>query len=113
MKCPKCKSNLRMVEVGVWGAKRKVVSYQCPDCDYYEFEKESSKKLLEDLRKTPLRIKQKIIKLSHDRLGVYFNKDIIRSLDLRGGEDIDISIPDSKHIIIGLGDRNVKMKSET
>ena len=108
MKCPKCNSNLRRIEVSIWGAKEKSISYQCPDCDYYEFEKESSKKVLEELRKTPLKIKQKIIKLSRDRLGMYFNKDVIRSLNLKCGEDIDVSIPDSKHIVVELEDKNTK-----
>ena len=103
MKCPECNSDLRMIEVGAWGAKKKAVSYQCPSCDYYEFEGESSKKLLEELRKTPLKIRQKIIKLSHDRLGMYFTKDMVRSLNLKGGESIDVSLPDKKHIVIGLG----------
>ena len=104
MKCPKCDSSLRRVEVGAWGAKRKAVSYQCSNCDYYELDEQSSKKVLEELRKTPLKIKQRIIKLSHDRLGMYFNKDVIRSLDLKGGEEINISVPDKKHIIIGIKD---------
>ena len=36
--CPKCKSNLKRVQVSVFGAKNKVLSYQCPKCDYFEFE---------------------------------------------------------------------------
>jgi len=40
--CPKCKSRLKKVEVKVHGAKEKVVSYQCPKCDYFEFENGSS-----------------------------------------------------------------------
>ena len=108
MKCPECKSGLRRVEVSAWGAKRKAVSYQCPNCDYYEFEKESSKKVIEELRKTPLKIRQKIIKLSQDRLGMYFNKDVIRSLNLKGGEEIDIRIPDQKHIVVELENKEVK-----
>lgn len=108
MKCPECKSNLRKVEVSVWGAKSQAISYQCPDCDYYEFEGNTSKKVLEELRKTPLKIKQKIIKLSHDRLGMYFNKDVIRSLNLKGGEEIDVCIPDKEHIIVELENRDVK-----
>lgn len=39
---------------------------------------------------------------------MYFNWDIVRSLNLRGGEDIDVSIPDNKHIVIGLEEKGVK-----
>ncbi len=102
MKCPKCKSNLRKVQVSVAGAKSKAVSYQCPKCDYFEFEQSSSGKVLEELRASPLKIKQKIIRLSKDRLGIYFNSNIIRSLNLRKGEDLFVSIPDEKHIVIEL-----------
>ena len=108
MKCPECNLDLRRVEVSAWGAKRKAISYQCPKCDYYEFEEGSYKKVIEELRKTPLRIRQRVIKLSHDRLGMYFNKDIIRSLGIQGGEEIDVCIPDNKHIVIVLENKNLK-----
>ncbi|MCX6706794.1 MAG: hypothetical protein NT001_01490 [Candidatus Woesearchaeota archaeon] len=100
MKCPKCDSNIKKVEVSVEGAENKVVSYQCPNCDYFEFEPISSKKVVEELRETPLKIKQTIVKLSKDRLGIYLNSHIIRSLNLKKGEDIYVSVPDKKHIIL-------------
>ncbi|MFA6072808.1 MAG: hypothetical protein WC758_01715 [Candidatus Woesearchaeota archaeon] len=99
MKCPNCKVELRKVLVTINGAKNKAVSYQCSNCDYYEFESESSKKVVEELHSV-LKIKQKIVKLSQDRLGMYINKDIARSLDLKGGEEILVSLPDKKHIVI-------------
>jgi transposase-like protein len=99
MKCPKCKSELRKVPVAVNGAKTKAVSYQCPNCDYYEFEQSSSKKVADELS-TVLKIKQTIVKLSQDRLGMYINKDIARSLNLKGGEEILVSLPDKNHILI-------------
>ena len=102
MKCPKCESNLRKVEVKVQGAENKVVSYQCPNCDYFEFEPISSKKVIEELRETPLKIKQKIVKISQDRLGIYFNNNLIRSLDLKKGEEVYVSVPDKRHIILEL-----------
>ena len=100
MICPECNSNLKKVEVSVQDAKSKVISYQCPKCNYFEFEPGSSKKVVEELRETPLRIKQKIIKLSQDRLGMYFNRDVVRSLNLKAGEDIYVSVPDKKHMIV-------------
>jgi transposase-like protein len=102
MKCPKCESNLKKVEVSVAGAQTKAVSYQCPNCDYFEFEPESSKKVVEELRETPLKIKQKIVKLSQDRLGIYFNNNVVRSLGIKKGEDIYVSVPDKRHIILEL-----------
>jgi hypothetical protein len=102
MKCPKCNSNLRKLSVKVHGAENKAISYQCPDCDYFEFEPISSKKVIEELRETPLKIKQKLVKISQDRLGIYFNNNIIRSLDLKKGEDVYVSVPDKRHIILEL-----------
>ena len=102
MKCPKCDSNLRKVDVSVYGAKSKAISYQCPKCDYFEFEPISSKKVIEELRETPLKIKQKIIKISQDRLGIYFNNNLIRSLDLKKGENVYVSVPDKNHIVLEL-----------
>ena len=100
MNCPKCNSTINEVEVNVHGAKNKALSYQCSKCDYFEFESKSSKKVVEELRETPLKIKQKIVTLSQDRLGMYFNNNIVRSLDLKRGEEIYVSVPDKKHIVI-------------
>lgn len=102
MKCPECNSNLNKVEVSVHGAENKVLSYQCPQCDYFEFDPESSKKIVEELREAPLKIKQKVVKLSQDRLGMYFNRNIIESLGLKSGEEIYVSVPDKKHIVVEL-----------
>jgi transposase-like protein len=98
-KCPECGSDMKKVLVDVHGAKNKAVSYQCTKCDYYEFENASSKKVVEELRSV-LQIKQTIVKLSQDRLGMYINKDIARCLELKGGEEILVSLPDKKHILI-------------
>jgi len=102
MKCPKCSEKLKKVFVKVAGAKQKAASYQCNDCDYVEFEPESSKAVIEELRETPLKIRHKVVKLSQDRLGIYFNSNIIRSLGLKKGKEIYVSIPDEKHIVIEL-----------
>ncbi len=103
MKCPKCGSKLNEIKVEVEGAAKKVTSFQCPKCDYFIFEEKSAKEVIEEL-KSPLTIKQKVIKLSQDRLGIYFNRDVIRSLKLRAGEEIYIAVPDKKHIILRLPD---------
>ena len=102
MDCPNCKTNLKKIKVKIAGAKTKAVSYQCPKCDYFEFEPASSKKIVEELRETPLKIKQKIVKLSQDRLGMYINKDVARSLNLKGGENVYVSVPDKKHIVVNM-----------
>jgi len=101
MNCPKCGSKLKEAKVKVEGAVKKVTSLQCPKCDYFSFEEKSAKEVIEEL-KSPLTIKQKIIKLSQDRLGLYFNKDIIRSLNLKSGEEVYLAIPDKKHILVRL-----------
>lgn len=102
MKCPKCNSNMKEVKVKIQDADSPVTSYQCPDCDYFDFEDISMNKAIAEIKKkeTALQIKQKVIKLSHDRLGMYFNRDIARSLNLKGGEDIYVSVPDKNHLVV-------------
>jgi hypothetical protein len=102
MICPKCNSELKKVAVSVSGAKNKAISYQCNKCDYFEFEPLSSQKVVEELRETPLKIKQKIVKLSQERLGIYLNSHVVRSLNLKKGEELYVSVPDKKHIVIEL-----------
>src|SRR3989344_6518080 len=100
MKCPECSSTLKKVEVSVAGAENKALSYQCDKCDYFEFEPISSQKVISELRETPLKIKQKIVKLSQDRLGIYLNNNLVRSLNLKKGEEVYVSVPDKKHIVL-------------
>ena|SRR3989338_8503777 len=102
MKCPQCGAGLKSVQVKVAGAKSKVSSSQCPKCGYFEFEPASSRKVLEELRESPLKIEQKIVKLSGQRLGIYLNRHVVKSLNLRKGEYVFVSVPDRKHILIEL-----------
>ena len=102
MLCPKCSSNLKKVEVNIEGAKQKAISYQCTKCDYFEFEEKSAAKVVKELKtkETTLKIRQKIIKLSQGRLGMYFNKNVVESLELKAGEEVYVSVPDKDHIVL-------------
>ncbi len=102
MKCPECNGVLKKISVSVYGAKQKVMSEQCEKCNYFTFDKLSSEKVIKELRDTPLKIKQKVVKLSQDRLGIYLNTHIVTSLGIKKGEEVFVSVPDKKHIIIEL-----------
>jgi len=88
--------------VKVAGASGTAVSWQCGGCDYFTFEKASSSKVLAEL--SPLKIKQKIIGLSQDRLGIYLNTHVVRSLGLKKGGSVYVSVPDEKHIVLEIGE---------
>ncbi|GBE20285.1 hypothetical protein BMS3Abin17_01023 [archaeon BMS3Abin17] len=102
--CPDCKSKLKKVQIKIEDAETKAISYQCPNCDYFIFEPETTLKIIEEIKtkESPLKIKQKIIKLSKDRLGMYFNKDIIESLNLKSGEEILVSVPNKKKVVLDI-----------
>lgn len=102
MKCPICNSELEKVEVNIEDAETAATSYQCTKCDYYSFEPESVIKIVREIKKneSPLKIKQKIIKLSQDRLGMYFNQDVIKSLNLKSGGEILVSVPEKNKIVL-------------
>lgn len=104
MKCPKCDIQIKEVKVKIQDADSPVTSYQCGKCGYFDFEEKSMNKAINEikLKESPLKIKQKIIKLSHDRLGMYINRDVARSLDLKGGEEVYVSVPDKKHIVVDI-----------
>ena len=105
MICPKCHSKLKKIKVDVEDAKTKAISYQCPKCDYFTFEPKSAVEVIREIKEneSPLKIKQKIIKLSKDRLGMYFNNDLVRSLNLKSGKDIFVTVPDKKRIVLKVG----------
>ena len=102
MECLKGHGIMKKVKVKIQDANTSVISYQCRKCGYFDFEDTSMNKAIEEIKRkeAPLRIKQKIIKLSHNRLGMYLNRDVARSLDLKGGEDIFVSVPDKNHMVI-------------
>lgn len=104
MRCPKCDTKLKEVKVRIQDADSPVTSYQCGKCGYFDFEKKSISKAISEIKakETPLMIKQKIIKLSRDRLGMYINRDVARCLDLKGGEEVYVSVPDKKHLVVNL-----------
>ncbi len=104
--CPKCGLRMKEVKVKIQDAKSPVTSYQCTSCGYFDLEEKSISRAVDEIKakEATLKIKQKIIKLSHDRLGMYINRDVARSLNLRGGEDVYISVPDKKHIIVSLSE---------
>lgn len=106
MECPKCNSKMKEIKVNIQDAESPVNSYQCLKCGYFDFEESSINRAINEikLKEMPLAIKQKIIKLSHNRLGIYINRDIARSLNLRGGEDIYVSVPDKKHLVLNIRD---------
>lgn len=46
MRCPECEGKMEKVEIEMNGMDDYVFSYQCPNCDYYEFEPESRAKVV-------------------------------------------------------------------
>ena len=103
--CPECKSNMKEIKVNIQDAESPVTSYQCGKCGYFDFEEKSIQKAIKEikLKGAPLTIKQKIIKLSHGRLGMYINQDVARCLKLKGGEEVYVSIPDKHHLLVNVG----------
>lgn len=104
MECPKCDGKMKQVKVKIQDADSLVNSYQCAKCGYFDFEESSINKVISEIKakEAPLKIKQKIIKLSHDRLGMYINRDVARSLNLKGGEEVYVSVPDKRRLIVDI-----------
>ena len=105
MNCPKCNAKLKEIKVRIQDAESPVASYQCSKCGYFDFEEKSISKAIREIRlkESTLKIKQKIIKLSHDRLGMYINRDVARSLNLKGGEEVYVSVPGNKRLVVDIG----------
>ena len=104
MKCPECNNLMKEVKVKIQDADSLVSSYQCAKCGHFDFEDTSINIAIREIkeRETPLKIRQKLVKISQDRLGIYLNKDIIRSLHLRAGKEVYISVPNEKRIVVSL-----------
>lgn len=103
--CSQCHARVKEIKVKIRDAQSPVTSYQCGKCGYFDFEESSIKRAIQEIKikEMPLTIKQRIIKLSHGRLGMYINKDIARSLKLKGGEEVYVSVPDKHHLLVNVG----------
>lgn len=99
MQCSTCAKEMKRVLVEIDGAQTKAVTWQCVACDRMSVEPTSARRVLDELA-SPLRIKQRIVKISQGRLGLYLGKDVVRSLGLKGGETIEMSVPSKKRIVI-------------
>lgn len=104
MICKKCHKKMKEIKVNVEGAKLSSKAFECSKCGDLQFDRESGLKVVKELEKKkkscPLNIEQKITKLSYDRLGFYFNKDIVRCLDLKPGEKVHLTVLDKKNLLI-------------
>ena len=107
MKCKKCGGVLKEFNIEVEGSGLHSEGFECTKCGELFFESEKGREIVEDLRQREflkelpaLSIKQKVVKLSKDRLGFYFNKDIARCVNLKPGEEIQVRLLDKKRILI-------------
>lgn len=48
--CPRCGTQIKKVNIAIHGAKSIIKSMQCPECDYYNFDNSSVKKVIEELK---------------------------------------------------------------
>lgn len=107
MKCKKCGGTLERFAVGVEDSDLPGEGFECKKCGELFFDEKKSRAIVEGLKKKELlkelpalSIRQKIIKLSKDRLGFYFNKDIVRCAKLKAGEPIEVRLLDKKRIMV-------------
>lgn len=54
MKCPKCQTSLKKINVKVQDAKTKAISYQCGKCGWFRFEPKSAERVIKELKKPKL-----------------------------------------------------------
>lgn len=98
-KCPNCRLELKEGEIVI----EEAVKHQCPACHYYKLEPTGEvTRTVKEITGSPLQIKQKITTLSQGRLGLYLNQDVVRSLGLKAGQEVYLSVPDGKIILIQL-----------
>jgi len=50
MNCPECDSEMVVVNVKIQDANSLVTSYQCPGCDYFNFEKQIIERAISEIK---------------------------------------------------------------
>ena len=97
-KCPNCHLELKPAEVLV----EETVKYECEKCAYAHHEPKESRKEMATKGLSPLTLRQKITTLAQGRLGLYLSQDVVRSLKLKAGQEVHVSVPDEKTLMIKL-----------
>lgn len=91
--CSDCGKEMRKIDVEVEEAKTKGVGWECSSCGNLEFEKASSKKILNELKaKKPIHLSLRVIKLPSGQLGIYFDDKILEHFRLTPGEKVEAEI---------------------
>ena len=107
MKCKKCGGPLEKFAVEVEDSDLGSGGFECKKCGELFFDEKKGRVIVEELKRKELlrelpalSIRQKIIKLSKNGLGFYFNKDLTRSAKLKAGEPIEVRLLDKKRILV-------------
>lgn len=107
--CPDCGEEMVFVEVAVEDADSKVISYQCPSCGHFEFDQESSRKAVSELKdkhkKSRKEVEERIVKFTDNKLGIYLDAETVKSLNLMPGTKIWLSFPSKKRIVVRIDER--------
>ena len=96
--CPNCHTEAKAAERII----EEAVRYQCGTCEYSKLEPVESRTATPPILSSPLQLKQKITTLAQGRLGLYLSQDVVRSLGLKAGQEVFLSVPDGKKIMIEL-----------
>ncbi len=113
--CPNCHVEVKPTERII----EEAVRYQCGSCEYSKLEPVlpqeakllgpqepsgscGSRTATPPILSSPLQLKQKITTLAQGRLGLYLSQDVVRSLGLKAGQEVFMSIPDEKKILINI-----------
>ena len=95
--CPNCHVEAKAAELLI----EEAVRYRCGTCEYSKLEPVASRTATPPST-SPLQLKQKITTISQGRLGLYLNQDLVRSLGLKAGQEVFVSVPDGQHILVRL-----------
>jgi hypothetical protein len=109
MECPNCGAEMEKGEVELEESEITVEGLICPKCYELKFEEETVAEAMEDYReylkteKPLLKLKRKISQMSGKRMGIYFPQDLIDSLKIQAGEDVELYPINKDAIVIHRG----------
>lgn len=106
MDCPNCGAGMEKSEIELEESGVTVKGLVCPKCYELRFEEEIVEKAMKGYReylkteKPLLKLKRKISRMSGKRIGIYFPQDLIDSLKIKSGEDVELYPIDKDTIVI-------------
>ncbi len=106
MKCPNCRIEMEKGDVELEDSGIKVKGLICPSCYEMKMDDKGVDSALVEYKeylqseKPLLRLRRRVSQMSGGKIGIYFPQDLVESLHINKGEEVEVFPINEKTIVI-------------